>query len=139
MRQKKTRFTFGLVTTLSLLALLLSGCKSTELRAMENSVSIIQLTKGREVLRSLREKDWGFTGPIYPQVIIVYEPINNHTNKEVYDEIVAILKKNNWEGSEPNMGHDYFEAFLHQGDYKISAGVSIDSHKNQIIFITRIY
>src|SRR6266542_3603376 len=139
MRRKKTRFIFGLVTILSLLALFLSGCKSTELRAMENSVSIIQLTKGREVLRSLREKDWGFSGPIYPQVIIVYEPINRYTRKEVLDEIATILEKNNWHKYEWSTTPDSFSGSLRQDRFEISIGVSIDSNKNHVVIDMTIY
>jgi len=120
--------------------LFLSGCKSAELKAMENSTSIIQLTTGREVSISLRDKHRGIVGPVYAQIILVYEPINNHTNKDVYDEIVAILKKNNWEGSEPIMGDDeYFKATLQQGGFEIIADVVIDSKKNHVTIIMRIY
>jgi hypothetical protein len=120
----------------------LSGCgiiKSAELQAIENSASVLQLTTGREVRRSLRDKDWGFSGPIYPKITIVYESINSHTEKEVYDEIVAILKKNNWEGDEPVTGRDYFAATFQQDGFDISTGVSIDENKNLVIIVMTIY
>jgi hypothetical protein len=119
--------------------LLLSGCKSAELKAMEDSASIIQLTTGQEVRRSLIEKDWGFTGPIYPQVIIVYEPINRYTKKEVLDEIVTILEKNNWERYEWSTTPDSFGGSLRQDQFEISIGVSIDSNKNHVVIVMTIY
>ena len=119
--------------------LFLSGCKSAELKAMEDSASVIQLTTGHEVARSLREKDWGFTGPIYPQVIIVYEPINNYTKKEVYDEIVTILEKNNWERYEWSTTPDSFSGSLRQDQFEISIGVTISLNKNHVVIALIIY
>lgn len=119
--------------------LFLSGCKSAELKALEDSASVIQLTTGQEVRRWARDKDWGFSGPIYPKVTIVYEPLNNYTKEEVYDEIITVLKKNNWEGSEPVTGRDYFDATLQQGGFEISTGVSVDENKNLVIIVMAIY
>ncbi len=119
--------------------LCLSGCKSAELKTMENSASILQLTTGREVRRSLIDKQRGFTGPIYPEITIVYEPINNHTKKEVYDEIVAILKKNSWVGSEPLINDDFFKATLQQGNFEITADVVSGLSENLEIIGMTIY
>ena len=139
MRQNKiiSVFVIGLILIIPLF--LLSGCKSAELKAMENSASVIQLTTGREVSRSLIEKDWGFTGPIYPQVIIVYEPINRYAKKEVLDEIVTILEKNNWERYEWSTTPDSFGGSLRQDRFEISIGVSIDSNKNHVVIVMTIY
>ncbi len=119
--------------------LFLSGCKSAELKTMENSASVIQLTTGREVRRSLIDKQRGFTGPIYPEITIVYEPINNHTKKEVYDEIVAILKKNSWVGSEPLINNDFFKATLQQGSFEITADVASGLNENHVTIGMTIY
>jgi hypothetical protein len=122
--------------------LFLSGCgltKSAELRAMENSVSIIQLTTGREVLRLLREKDWGFTGPIYPRVMIRYEPINRYTKKDVFDEIVTILEKSNWQKDEWSATPDSFSGSLRQDRYELSIGVTISSNENHVLVVIIIY
>ena len=91
--------------------LFLSGCKSAGLKALENLVSNMQLTTGREVERYLQDNGRGFiTGEIYyPEVCIVYEPINNYTKKDVYYEIVTILKKNNWQ-YKVSTTPDYFRA-----------------------------
>ena len=75
--------------------LFLSGCQSAELEALGNSVSLIQLQTGREVSRWHQDKDVVFGKPIYAKVRIEYEPINYYTKEDVYDEIVAILIKNN--------------------------------------------
>jgi hypothetical protein len=113
--------------------LFLSGCQSAELKALESSVSIIQLQTGREVNRLMHDKELGFTRTIYPELIIQYEPINDYTKKDVYDEIVAILEKNNWERSDWNIGRsDFFTASLRQGRFTISASVVIYTDKNLV-------
>jgi len=74
----------------------LSGCeiKSAQVERMEKLASIMQLATGREVGRRLQNAEPGLTGPTIAQILIEYEPINNYTKKDVYNEIVAILKKN---------------------------------------------
>ena len=110
----------------------LSGCKSAELRAIDNSASVLQITTGQEVDRWTHDKGTALGKPVYAKILIVYEPINNHTRKEVYEEVVAILKNNNWVGSEPITDYDYFKAILEQDGFEISAKVSIDEIKNII-------
>jgi hypothetical protein len=136
--QKANRRLFILPLTICLL-FLLSGCKSAELQTLEKSVSILQITTGQEVRRRIQDKGTALGKPVYAEIAIVYEPINNHTTKEVYDEIVAILKKNLWEGSEPNTGRDYFKATLQQDQFKIFTEVLIDSDKNLVATIMTIY
>ncbi len=115
------------------LLLFLSGCTSPELKYLEDAASLIQLQTGREVDRLVQDKGRGFTGPIYAEIRIDYEPINNYTKKEVYDEIVAILEKNNWERNEWNIGRsDYFSASLRQGRFKLLASVLIEPDKNLV-------
>lgn len=129
MNQKKTRFIFGLVTVIFLM-FFLSGCKSAELQAIENSASVLQITTGQEVDRWTHDKGKTLGKPVYPEIFIVYEPINNHTKEEVYEEIVAILKKNNWVGREPIIDYDYFKATLQQGSFEISTKVVVGRIKN---------
>ena len=117
--------------------LFLSGCKSAELRAIENSASVLQITMGQEVNRWTQDKGVALGKPVYAKIIIEYEPINNHTRKEVYEEIVTVLKNNNWKGEEPFA--DYFKATLQQGSFKISTGVSIDEKKNIVTIIMTIH
>jgi len=113
--------------------LFLSGCKSAELKALENSASIIQLQTGREVSRSFQDKGRGLLGkPVYAQTMIGYEAINHYTKRDVYDEIVTILEKNNWKRDEKNIVPDAFVASLQQGDIKIFATVLIDLDKNLV-------
>lgn len=112
----------------------LSGCKSAELRAVENSASILQLKTGREIERYVQDLDpeWmPVVSKSRPEVTIRYEPINNYTTKEVFDEIVAILIKNNWKEVEGAKLPGYFRATLQQqGHYDLHADVVIDSNKN---------
>ena len=144
---KKTRKLNGtlealLVTGLILIIpLFLSGCKSAELQAIEDAATVLQITTGREVNRWIHDKGTALGKPIYPEIFIVYEPINNHTRKEVYEEIVAILKKNNWAGSEPikGTGYDYFVATLQQGSFEISAKVAVDEIKDIVTISMVIY
>jgi hypothetical protein len=137
MRQKKIRFVVvsGLMLIISLF--FLSGCKSTELQAIEDSASVLQITKGREAERYITDKGVTLGKPVDAKILIVYEPINNHARKEVYEEIVAILKKNNWQGKEPFA--DYFVATLQQGGFEISAKVSIDEIKDIITISMAIH
>jgi len=134
----KTLFV-GLILIFSLF--FLSGCKSAELQAIEDSASVLQITTGREVRRSTQDKGTALGKPVYPEILIVYEPINNHTRKGVYEEIVAILKKNNWMGSEPitGTGYDYFKATLQQGGFEISTGVSTDEIQNIVTISMAIH
>lgn len=131
MNQNKTRFIFGLLTVIFLM-FLLSKCKSNELRAIEYAASTLQITTGQELSRSIQDKGTALGKPFYPEILIVYEPINNHTTKDVYEEIVGILIKNNWVGSESNIGRDYFTATLQQSGFEMSTGVSIDEKKNVV-------
>ena len=114
---------------------LLSGCKSAQLEALEKEVAVIQLTAGREVSRWIQDKHAGFTGPVYAEMFIQYEPINDYTKKEVYDEIVTILETNGWEGEKCGAcSSDSFSASLQQDDYPIpiNARVRIISDENLI-------
>ncbi|MBI5952928.1 MAG: hypothetical protein HY865_14825 [Chloroflexi bacterium] len=136
-RKPKTLLVIGLMLIISLF--FLSGCKSAELRAIEDAASVLQLTKGKEVRRWTDDGGEAMGKPVYPHVLIVYEPINNYTQEEVYAEIVTILESNNWEGNEPNPGRDYFKAYLQQGQFKISTGVAIDDRNNHVTVKMIVY
>jgi hypothetical protein len=117
--------------------LCLCGCetKSAQLQELESLVSIIQLTTGREVSRWSQDTEPGFTGPIYAEMRIKYEPINDYTKEEVYSEIVDILKNNSWEGEACSAcTTSSFSASLEQDDYPIpiNARVRVHSDKNLI-------
>jgi hypothetical protein len=117
------------------------GSKSAELKTLESSASIIQLQTGQEVRRFLRDNGTGLLGkPEYAEVLIVYEPVEHYTTKDVYDEIVTILEKNNWEGEECNTcTYIHFSASLQQGDFTLLARVLIRSDENlvNISIVTR--
>ena len=119
--------------------LFLSGCKSAELKALENSASIIQLTTGREISRSLKDKAVVLAKQQYAEVTIKYEPINNYTRRDVYDEIVGILEKNNWKRDAVNVVPDFYSGSLTQGYSKLLVSVGINPDKNQVIveFVNR--
>ena len=115
--------------------LFLSGCdiKSAELNAMESAVSIIELQSGREVSRRYQDREPKplLGKPKEPEFRIEYEPINHFTQEDVYDEIAAILEKNNWEREELSIAQSgYFKASLPQGDLTIVAEVLIHSMSN---------
>ncbi|CAG0991561.1 hypothetical protein ANAEL_02324 [Anaerolineales bacterium] len=134
---KKTRNSIGLILLIFLF--FLSGCKSAALQAIEDAASVLQITTGREVDRWTHDKGKALGKPVYPEIFIVYEPINNHTKEEVYAEIVAILKKNNWVGREPITGYDYFKATLQQGGFEISTKVVIGRIKNIVTISVAIH
>jgi hypothetical protein len=115
--------------------LFLGGCrlvKSAELRALEDVASVLQLTTGREVKRWTQDKGTALGKPVYAEIYIEYEPIYNYSKKEVYDEIIAILERNNWERDEWNIDPDYFNASLKKNNITLIAGVLIRSEKNLV-------
>ena len=138
MYQKKTRFVSGFAIVISLLTLLfLSGC-SADLQRIKKSASTLQLKTGREIKRSTHDESWGpFVISIQrPEVFIKYEALNGYTTKEVFDEIVAILKKNNWEEDKGAKLPIYFGATLQQqGYYDLHTSVTINSNGN-IVSVT---
>jgi hypothetical protein len=119
--------------------LFFSGCKSADLKALDSAVAIIQLQKGGEVSRSYRDKDVVLGKPIYAKARIAYEPINNYNKKEVFDEIVAILGKNNWERDEWNIVPNAFKASLQQGDFKILTTVLLHLDKNLVTVYMEVH
>jgi hypothetical protein len=127
-------FAFGIL-------LFLSGCKSAKLQALENSVSTVELTTGREVRRSLTDDGTGLLGkPTYAEVLIVYEPIGNHTKQEVFEEIGIVLKQSNWEDY-GNASIDYsgkfyyFRTFLQYDGYPVTVWVNTSPAENQVVLI----
>jgi hypothetical protein len=97
--------------------LFLSGCASTELQKVKKSASILQLKTGCEIERYVQDLDpeWmPVVSKSRPEVSIGYEPINGHTTKEVFDEIIAILIKNNWKEDEGTKLPGYFSATLQE-------------------------
>ncbi|MDP9312965.1 MAG: hypothetical protein M3R24_19115 [Chloroflexota bacterium] len=117
--------------------ILLSGCntRSNELNAiLKSSVATTQLTTGREVSRSQQDKSTTLGKPVYAKLILEYEPVNNNTKEDVFNEIVAILEKDNWEREElsrPIPG--FFKATLPQDNFSLVADVSIDAQRNTVI------
>jgi len=123
------------------LLLFLSGCeiKSAQLKALENSISIIQPTTGREASRSVQDKEAGFTGPIYAELRITYEPINDYTKEDLYDEIVALLEGNNWEGETCSACRPAsFSASLQPDDYPIPINARVRIHSDENLVSIRI-
>ena len=119
----------------------LSSCKvkSAQLQQLESSVSIIQLTTGHEVNRWYQDKEVGLTGPIYAEIRIEYEPINNYKKEEVYDEIVDILKKHNWDGEACHAcSTASFSASLQQDDYPIPISARVRVHSDQNLVSIRM-
>lgn len=111
--------------------ILLGGCatRSSELNALEASASIIQLTTGREVSRWHQDKGVALGKPIRAEVRIEYEPANNYTKEDVYNEIVTILEKNNWDRERQNIAQSVYYT-LPQDGFSIVAKVRFDSESN---------
>ena len=136
MKHKLYIYISCIVLTFGIL-LFLSGCKkteSTELKAMlESSAATAQLTTGSEVYRQIQDREIKplLGKPKQPEVRIEYEPINNYTKEDVYDEIVGILEKNNWEMKELSIAQPgYYNASLPQDGFTILAEVLIHSQSN---------
>ena len=112
---------------------MLSGCKSAQLKELETLASSIQPTMGQEVGGTSRDRSPAVTGfgPTPAEIYIEYEPINNYTKENLYDEIVVILEENGWEGKEcEGCLSTSFMADLPLGDSPISINI--------IVFIKRL-
>jgi hypothetical protein len=117
----------------------LSGCgiiKSAELGAIENAASVLQLTTGQEVSRSLQDKGTALGKPVYAEIYIEYEPINNYKKEDVYDEIITILERNGWEGKEATtLAREFsasYSASLKELNVALFIDVRIYSEKNLV-------
>jgi hypothetical protein len=105
--------------------------KSARLQALENSVSTIELTTGREIAISLEDYKQGLItgGTYFPTVRIEYKPIYNHTTQEVYEEIGVVLKKNNWKEDNYYSPPHYH---LQYGEYHIEIWRHINPDENTV-------
>ena len=70
---------------------------------LESSISTTQLTTGHEIKRWYQDQGVTLGKPVRAQVRIEYEPVSNYTKEDVYNEIVTILEKNNWEREEQSI------------------------------------
>jgi len=130
-----------LYVLLFILLFFLGGCKaeSAELRTMSGtSAATTQLTKGKEISRWSQDKEIDplIGKPKQPELRIEYEPINNYTKEDVFDEIVEILKKDGWVSNTERSG--YFTASLPQEHFTIMAEVLVHSKYNivSVNFVT---
>jgi hypothetical protein len=117
------------------------GCKaeSVELRAMSDaSVATAHLITGTEISRRSQDRETNplIGKPKQPEVRIEYEPVNNYTKEDVFDEIVEILKKDGWVSNTERSG--YFTASLPQEYFTIMAEVLVHSKYNivSVTFVT---
>lgn len=137
---KPTRFMykykFHIALALGVL-LLLTGCKSAQLKVLESSALKIQPSTGSEVSRSIQDKSVVLGKPVYAEVSIEYKPNTNHTTREVYEEIIKNLEKNNWTKDEVNVIPDYYSATSAQEYSTLKVRMMIDSQKNlvRILFV----
>ncbi len=134
MKHKSYIYIVYIVLALGILLIINLG-KSVQLKTLENSISVIQLTTGHEVKRYSDKAGSALGKPVYAEVLVIYEPIGNYTKKDVFDEIVAILKTNNWK-DEGSTVPDYFRASLQQGEsgsgHQLSASVAIFLDKDRV-------
>ncbi len=133
-----TLYILALGTTL---LLFLGGCrtKSSQLKELEHLAATIQPTTGHEVSRSLQDKGTGFTGPRYAEIYIEFEPNNDDSKEGVYNEIVNILKENNWEGSAcDGCRTASFSASLQQDNYPIEITARVRVHADKDLVSIRM-
>jgi hypothetical protein len=108
--------------------------KSAELTAMiENPVTTTPLVTAREVRRWEHDKGQSLGKPLYAEVTVEYEPVNNYTKVDVFNEIIGVLNKNNWQKKELIIAQpDYYKAILPQEDFIIEASVLIHDDRNSV-------
>lgn len=126
----------GIVIITALLILIFFGkniFRSRGLNVLEKSTSVIQIRTGKEVRRYLNDQSTSLLGkPIYAEVNLDYEPINGYTKRDVFNEIVLTLQKNNWQRGDQNLVPDFFKGTLKQGSSTLTVSMSIVSDKNQV-------
>lgn len=134
----KSNYIFGNFALAFAILFSLSGCQSAELKALENSTSIIQLTTGSEVSRRHQDKGETFGKPNSPEVRIEYEPVANYTVDDVFKEIINTLEKNNWQKVKLGIPYPgFYRATSIQDDFKILAEVKIQLEKNKVSILFR--
>ena len=123
------------------LLLFLDGCerKSAQLQALESLVSTIQPSTAHEISRWYADKGSGFTGPTYAEMRIEFEPTNHSTKEDVFNELVAILKNNDWEGEACSAcSTASFSASLKQADYPIPIDARVRVHSDENLVTVRM-
>jgi len=127
MRNKGIFITIGLTIIIGLVISFFSLKQSKELKAMlASSASNIQLSTGNEVRRSYQDSGRTLGKPIPAEVIIEYEPKNNYTEGDIYDEILKTLLNEHWQKEELSTDQSgFFRASLPQDAFIIRASVYI--------------
>lgn len=116
-----------------------SGCKSTQREDLEHLISMLNISTGREVSRHIQDAKDGLTGPVYAEVLIKYEVLDNHTKEELYMEIISTLKKNGWQeqgcdGCNPEV---FYASFL-QSDYPLPVSVIVHLYLDEDLVSLRM-
>lgn len=140
------KFTFNkylIVALCGILILFLGNkylVKSNELRAiLATPIVTSPLTTGYEVERFVSDKGVTLGMPVYPEVLIVYEPKDDYTQRDVFDEVIGILEKDKWEKKELNAPNpEYYKASLPQNGFSIGAEVSTSSDRNTVVMTLKI-
>ncbi len=111
--------------------------ESEGLKAMlANPVANMQLTTAREVKRFQRDKDKVLSKPIYAEILVIYEPIGNNTQGDVYDEIVGNIENSGWKKKDVTSWVEgkYYKAETPYGsfDRRLRVSVAIGSRSNSV-------
>jgi hypothetical protein len=114
----------GLIALVCGVLMLLSGC--------------VTQSKELEVRRFVQDKRVTLGKPMPAEVMIIYEPKDVYTQKDVFDEIVGFLEKDTWEKKDLSIPRpEYYTASLLQQGFLISAEVSISSDSNTVVLTLR--
>jgi hypothetical protein len=107
---------------------------------LESSAATVQLITGQEINRYTQDREIKplLGKPKQPEVRIDYEPTSNYTKEDVYNEIVGILEKNNWEKEELSVSQfGYFKASLSKENFTIVVEVVIHPEMNIVSIYLR--
>ena len=123
---------FQIFIILFVLLFSVRGCKSAELKTLEEEISVLQLKTAEEIDRDAQDKSRGIMGYLDAEIYVEYRPLENYSQRDVYKEIILRLKNNHWVEDECDWCDDkYFRASLSQMPYPIPLSIEVLEHPEE--------
>ncbi len=106
---------FCIVGVIVALFTLMVFIKTRDLRELESVASKIQVKTGQLISRSSQNSGNVLGKPIYADLNLYYKPLNNYSKRDLYNEIISLLEKNNCKRDSINIVPDYYSGSM-RGD-----------------------